>query len=126
MDDNIILFPKNRIANNESVGYQPKIAIPQTVDEVKSNIKLLHHAYINEIVETILPMISAQLTTIGCTITTEQDLKDGALFIESFRSLLCKRFEISHPFQTLANNLFNEEEGGELRLNNDLNMKFAK
>jgi len=124
-DNNVLLFPKERIANNQNVGHR-KVCIPQSVDEVKSNLQLMHHVYINEILENILPMISAQLGTVGFAVTGNNDIKHGALFVESFRSMLCQQYNISHPFQKLAENLFEEEATGELRLANDINMKFAK
>jgi hypothetical protein len=126
-DSNVVLFPVNRIANSQNVGIK-QLCIPKTVEDVKSNLKLMHHVYINEVLERILPMISSQLGSIGFSMEMigKNDLKDGALFVESFRSMLCKQYDISHPFQKLADELFEMEATGELKLVNDVNMKFAK
>ena len=112
--DNIIQFPHTKIANSLNVGSNAT-SMPMT---------LIHHAAIDEMLETLLPIISNRLHEAGFLFGKEGTLKEGALFIEAFRSMLDAQYHIAHPFQKLADELFVFDTDGALRLKNSVNLKF--
>ena len=121
-NDNVLLFPQ--IPVSISV---PEESIPvKTVEDIKSNISMLHAVYINEIIETVLPTLSNQLTAAGFSIGSGASLKDGALFVESLRAMLCKQYGIHHPFNKLAEALFQEDDQGALRMVANLDVNFVE
>jgi hypothetical protein len=120
-NNNVLIFPSKFPMNLPT---EEKVPI-KTLEDIKTNITLLHAIYINEVIETILPIISNQLTTAGFSIGSEASLKDGALFVESFRAMLCKQYGIFHPFNKLANALFHEEEGA-LRMVAKIDINFVE
>jgi hypothetical protein len=55
----------------------------------------------------------------------DDDVKDINLIVESLRSLLCKYYDVKHPFQDLAENVFEkEEETDEYALTKKLDLEF--
>lgn len=119
-ESNIILFPKEKIVST----HDSKLTLPQTIEEVKTNLSIIHYAYINELLELVLPQIANQLSAAGFNVGFGEDVKDSALFVESFRSLLCRQYGISHPLQKLAVDLFEEDADSSLRMVNSVDLKF--
>ena len=50
----------------------------------------------------------AGFNVIGEDEETDMNMKDGALIVESIRSLLCKYYDIEHPFHAFANACFEQ------------------
>jgi hypothetical protein len=114
-NNNVVLFPPDRIINpsRTPLGNNKK---PKNLEDIKTNLNLVHHVYINDILENMVPLIVNQLEAAGFDITCEENVKDGAFLVEAFRSMLCKQYNIDHPFQKLADNIFVTEEDGNLRV----------
>jgi hypothetical protein len=104
---------------------------PPTQEEVALNVSMVKYNHINESLETIIPMLIRNLDLAGFQIIPEFDddpdpnIKDVALIVESLRSLMCKYYGIQHPFQQLAENLFNPNEDGTFALTKMLEMDFS-
>lgn len=100
MANNVIQFPLKNIVNKNK---QP------TIEEVDSSIALAKHYHVQETIANIAPMIFNHLDISGFPLFDEEEeegLKDGALIIESIRSMLLKYYGMHHPFQILAENVF--------------------
>ena len=122
--DNVIQFP-NRM----------KGSVPKDSAEIQLNINMIKHNHINEALGTIIPLLFTNIELAGFDlgVGSEDDededvnIKDGALIVESIRSLLCKLHGMNHPFQELSEKMFieNPKEGG-LTLVNKISINLAK
>ena len=122
--DNVVKFPKayNGPENEESF-----------VQKINTNMDMMKHYHIQETIATITPMIFTQLEIAGFPLGEEEsgelvDIKDGALVIEALRSIMCKQYEIYHPFQKIAENIFSpdEEEEGALKISDSINIQLKQ
>lgn len=115
---NIIYFPKEKLINESFVDEE---YLSSNVLEVKIN-------HINELLSVIVPILFNNIEN-GCfpnfDVNEDSDIKDVNLVVESIRSLICKYYNISHPFQELSENLFEKElETGEYVLSKKLDFEF--
>ena len=103
MKDNVVPFP----------GGRNPLSPPQTLEEVQKKTKIVKHIHIQNVLDAINDTLLQQIVAAGFDIKVdEEDFdKDVAFLMESLRSLLCKASDVYHPFQKLADNTFNEEEG---------------
>ena len=122
-EDNVLIFPTKFPVLFSVVEENVPII---SLEDIKTNVKLLHAVYINDVLETILPIISNQLTAAGFGIGSDSSLKDGALFVESLRAMLCKQYGIDHPFNRIAEALFEESADGALRMVNKIEINFVE
>jgi hypothetical protein len=117
---NIIPFPKQNI----------NIQKQTSIEEIKNNIEMMRHYHIQETIANLAPIIFNQLEIAGFPISNEEetDIKDGAFIIESLRSLMCKYYDIYHPFQQISDGVFfpDEIEIGALRIVDKLNLELKK
>ena len=96
--NNIILFPQRG---------PDRPLTPQSIDEVNDNMEVVKQVHIQESLETIVPMLFDKLSLVGFQPEDEFEyIKDGALIVESIRSFLSKIYNIDHPLQMIAENLF--------------------
>jgi hypothetical protein len=104
--DNVIPFPKN---NNNPY------SAPVNLEEVDSKIYQLKHHHINETLATVIPMLFTYLESAGFDfadmdeddeLIDDPNVKDGAFMVEAIRSLLCKHYNMDHPFQQISENVF--------------------
>jgi len=115
--NNVILFPRSRYLSDEE---------PLSVETVKHSTDMMRHYHVQETISTIAPMIFNQLDLAGFEIGDEEsdNIKDGAFIIESIRSILCKHYDLYHPFQQIAENVFypDGEDTNTLRIADSLNV----
>lgn len=121
-NNNVIYFPQNKIVrNNKNIN-------DEIVDNNMLFIKMNH---INETLSMILPLIFNNIELAGFSLTQNNEsdddinIKDGTLIVEAVRSLLCKYYGLYHPFQEIANNVFDEENDYEIlpQVNIEFNSK---
>ena len=118
--DNVIKFPKKNINDR---------FVPNDLEEIEErmeDMKLLH------IQETLLPVLQnlfSSLAVAGFEFGLKDEdedpfLKDGALVVESLKSMLCKHHNIYHPLSSMAENLFipNDEEPGTYRIPDNISI----
>lgn len=112
----IIKFPKNnpRAPRSESI---------EQIDERISNVSMYH---INETLESIIPLLFSRLAMAGFDLAANDDIKNGALLVEALRSVLCQFHGIEHPFQEVAENIFNADNEGVLSLAKNLHIEFKQ
>lgn len=118
---NVIQFPNRG---------KPTPEIP-TVEELALNVNMVKYNHINQTLETIIPMLFNNMELAGFQIVPMEDeddpnIKDSALIVESIRSLLCKYYNINHPFQSLSENMFNPNNDGSFSLSKTLTMDFSE
>jgi hypothetical protein len=114
MDKKIISFPPERITRSQD----------PTIDEIDVRVKLMRTYHVQEVVEALMPVIFAQLSIGGFDLSDETDLKDAAFITEAIRSVLLKQKDIDHPFQQLADNIFIDQESGQLSIVDKINIDF--
>lgn len=113
--NNVIIFPKE----NKNI---KKII---SIDEINHNVEMMSHYHIQETITNIIPIIFNQLEVAGFYLGDDDDeesIRDGAFVVEALRSLMCKHYEIYHPFQKVVENIFEKEvsEDGVLKVVNEL------
>ena len=99
--NNVVNFPKAYVGPKEQV----------TVEDINRNLDMMKQFHIQETIANIAPIIFNQLDISGFTFGDEEseedlNLKDGAFIIESLRSIMCKYYDIYHPFQKLSDEIF--------------------
>jgi hypothetical protein len=124
--NNVILFPKKNIGAHTGA----PMTIEASMEEVDRNVDMIKYYHIQETIANIAPMIFNHLDIAGFDISDEDTttLKDGAFIVESMRSLMCKYYDLHHPFQTIVDNVFvadNDEENA-LRIVDTLNISLKK
>lgn len=120
MTDNIISFPESRIVRED-----PNAGIkPIDHEEIKARVQLMNHLHVQEVIETLMPIVFSQLTIGGFDFSEDADIKDAAFITEAIRSVLCKQKQIDHPFQKVADQIFIDENDGILSVVDTLNINF--
>lgn len=120
--NNVVQFPKknNKLQNEEN-----------TIEKITRNVDMVKHYHIQETIANLAPIIFNSIEVAGFDISDDEDeeiIKDGAFIVEAIRSILCKHYEIYHPFQQIADNVFepdDEDEGG-LRIVEKLDLNLKK
>ena len=106
--NNIIQFPQEHRVNV----LQSNNLTPEQADE---QINLLKNRIIREIMMLVVPPIFHKLALVGYSLD-EHAQKDGALVEEALRSMLYKFHDIEHPFQALAEQMFEVNEDDDLTM----------
>jgi hypothetical protein len=120
--NNVIVFPsKNKQLVNA----------PTTDAEIALNVNQIRYNHINETLGAIVPIIFGNIELAGFDFLVDEgevdpNLKDGALLVESLRSMLCKYYNIEHPLQEVAEELFVEQEDGSFELAESLMIEFEQ
>ena len=120
--NNVIRFPKqNNNQNRDEV----------VIEDIARNVENMKHYHIQETISNLAPIIFNNLEVAGFGISDDEDpeiIRDGAFIVEAIRSILCKHYDIYHPFQQIADNIFepDTEEEGVLRIVEKLNLKLKK
>lgn len=114
--NNVVSFPK-RHAN-------PDI----TLDDIQHNVDMMKHYHIQETIQTLVPIIFNHLDIAGFGLIEEDvdlDIKDGALIVESLRSLMLKHYDMHHPFQQVAEAIFETHptEEGAFKIVKNINLE---
>jgi len=101
--------------------------IPKNEEEIIQKVDNIKHLHIQEVLATMVPIIFNQMATAGFDFIDDEEtceannMKDGAFLVEALRSIMLKHYDIDHPIQTLAENLFNQDENsGVLLLRHDI------
>lgn len=117
VSNNVIQFPKTNIRQSEIVD----------IEDITRNVEMMKLYHIQETIANLAPIVFNQLEIAGFGISDEEttDIKDGAFIIESLRSLMCKYYDIYHPFQQIAESVFSpdDEEEGALRIADSINLE---
>lgn len=105
--NNVLVFPTRN---------QTRVSQPSSIEEVNANMEMIRQHHIHETLQTVAPKIFEILEIAGFDLMNEEmekDIKNGAFMVEALRSLLCKYYSMSHPFQLIAEEVFVEDgEGG--------------
>lgn len=113
--NNIISFPGINKKSNRG---------PQSIEEITSNMDMIRHVHIGETISVVVPMLFEQLAIAGFDFEEEgEELKYGAFIVESLRSMLMYNYDMLHPFQQIAQELFIPEDDGSLRIKNKLDIE---
>lgn len=96
--NNVILFPKERIVNlNEEL----------SIKTIQENKELLRRIQIEETIEIVIPDMLNSIELMGFGISKRPELiKEIHLVVETVNSLLLKYYNIEHPLQETAEEVF--------------------
>lgn len=120
--NNVIEFPnKNKLLSGE----------PKDMIEVTLNVNQIRFNHINETLQAVIPMIFSNIELAGFDFIPDEDdedpnIKDGALLVECLRSILCKHYNIEHPLQRVAEELFIRQDDDSFILADTLVIDFEK
>jgi hypothetical protein len=95
--NNVVSFPKRH--SNPDI----------TIEDIQQNMDMMKHYHIQETITTLVPIIFNNLDIAGFGLIEEDvdlDIKDGALIVEALRSLMLKHYDMHHPFQQIAEAVF--------------------
>lgn len=99
--------------------------LPQTIEEIKTNVESVRQLYINDMTETLLSVLVHQMTAAGFDVTPDEHNKDLAFLIETVRSTLCKTLGFYHPFQDIAEDLMMVvDSDGVLAISDEVLLKY--
>lgn len=122
--NNVITFPK---------AYSGPQKETVSAENINRNIDTMKQYHIQETLTNIIPIVFTHLDISGFDLgdddpKEDKTLKDGALIVESIRSFMCKYYGIYHPFQKLAENVFesDNEELETLNIVDNLNIKLKE
>ena len=113
-DNNIINFPR-----------LPNSKIPPSEEEVEASLDYLRFNHISETIDYIVPQLFQDLRIVGFEFG-DSEQKYGAFLVESIRSLLSCHYGALHPFQEIADKVFEDDEDGDFRIADSLNIIFSK
>jgi len=102
---------------------------PGDEEQVAATVDTMKHAHIQETLLAISPMLFERLHAAGfdfSEFSDEKEIQYGAFIVESIHALLCKYYELYHPFQTISENIFVKDENDELTLVDELHLKFIE
>ena len=118
--DNVIQFPKKN--NNDKF-------VPNDLEEIEERMEDLKLVHIQETLLPVLHNLFSSLAVAGFDFGTDEDevdpyIKDGALVVESLKSMLCKHHGIFHPLTMLAEHMFvpDEEEEGAFKISENISI----
>lgn len=115
----MIAFPKTNVKISKD---------NNTIENIQQNMDMMKHFHIQETILNLAPIIFNHLDIAGFGLDDEDednDVKDGAFIIESLRSYMCKYYDIYHPFQRIAENIFEpkeDDEEGSFRIVDELTL----
>lgn len=118
--NNVITFPKQ---------YNGPLLNGLSAADIQENVNMMKEFHIQETIHNLAPIIFNHLEISGFMSEDNEDtfeIKDGALILESIRSMLMKHYNIYHPFQKLAETVFEDhigEEGEILKIVETLNIE---
>jgi hypothetical protein len=116
--NNVIAFPKVNVKLEKEL---------KTVEDIQRNVDMMKHYHIQETILNLAPIIFNHLDIAGFGLSDEEtdDVKDGALIIESLRSYMCKYYDEYHPFQIIAENVFEakQDEEGAFKIVDELTVE---
>ena len=115
--NNVVSFPRK---------HSHRETPQQHMEEIQHNVELMRHYHIQETIAHLTPIIFNHLDVAGFGIDDDddmEDIKDGALVVEALRSYMLKYYDMYHPFQIVAENIFipdEENEEGSFKIANNL------
>lgn len=99
MSDNIIQFPALKRSSSD----------PPSLEEVKENILSQKEEQIEEVSEILANMLLEQISTAGFLVSgDDKTVKELCFCMEALKSLMCKYYDIEHPFHAFANACFEQ------------------
>jgi hypothetical protein len=119
MTAQIITFP----IKNARVSPKP----PDSEEDIMTGVDSMKLTHVNETLLAASQMLFERLYSAGFDFSQfkdENELKYGSFLVEAMNSLLCKYYDVYHPFQDLAEKIFVRDENDEFTIADELNMRF--
>lgn len=100
---------------------------PMDEEAVMAGVDSMKHTHINETLAAAAQMLFERLYAAGFDFSefkNETELKYGSFLVEAMHSLLCKYYDVYHPFQDVAKKIFIRADQGEFVVTDELHMRF--
>lgn len=115
---NVIAFPKKRIHNPEA------FAGPvQTIEDVNEKVQAVRQIHVDNVLDGIVETVIQQLIVGGFDVD-EPEAQDLAFAAEALRAMMCRQYEIFHPFQEIADKAMFEDDDGIFAIVEGLEVNF--
>lgn len=98
-DDNIILFPADRIQNIESTGKKDNDVFKKRIQKQQTK------AFVEDSVDQISMDLIKKFVDMACKTQQTTFTKDFSLLVDMMRGLLYRDFGLNHPAQRLADKM---------------------
>ena len=106
--NNIIVFPKPNKRFDSHIS---------TMEDVEESIEMVKYFHIQETLENSIPRLFDAFVVSGFDPEDNIEMvKHGAFVVEACRSYLSKIRDLYHPLQVVAENIFDEDEEGEIQV----------
>jgi hypothetical protein len=106
---------------------RPAPSPPVNEEGVMAGVDSMKLVHVNETLMAVSQMLFERLHAAGFDFSefkTEKELKYGSFLVETLNSLLCKYYNVYHPFQDLADKIFIKDENDEFTVVDELHIKF--
>jgi hypothetical protein len=116
----VIEFPKKNMRQVGSEQGGP------SKDQIEESVETMKFVHVNETLMALIPMIFERLYAAGFDYpeTSPEYITHIEFLIETLHSLMLRKYDISHPFQTMADNIFTLDSDGDLTLVEHLEIDF--
>lgn len=98
-DDNIILFPADRIKNIEATGKKDNDVFKKRIEKQQTK------AFVEDSVDQISMDLIKKFVDMACKTQQATFTKDFSLLVDMMRGLLYRDFGLNHPAQRLADKM---------------------
>lgn len=103
-------------------------APPPDEESIMAGVDSMKLIHVNETLVAASQMLFERLHVAGFDFSefkSENELKYGSFLVEALHSLLCKYYDVDHPFQTIAEKVFVRDEDNEFKVADKLNIRFV-
>ena len=114
-NDNILLFPKERIVHPENTPAGVD-KVEQTIEAIKEQTRIIRMGQMTRLIEAIIPFIFGHLSVMGVRQDDDRIVKAGSFLLEALKALLSYHFGMPHKFHKLIEKTMIPDETGRLRI----------
>lgn len=101
---------------------------PMDEDAVMAGVDSMKLTHVNETLAAAAQMIFERFHAAGFDFSefkSENELKYGSFLVEAMHSLLCKYYDVYHPFQDVAEKIFTRDENDEFTIASEIQLHFV-
>ena len=100
---NVIAFPKTKLN-----------CPPTNMVQLLESVEATRKEHIEYVIDDVLSMVFSRTFDEGFNLGGDECMKSTAMLVETLRSALYHTIDIHHPFQEVAETLFNDEDEEEI------------
>lgn len=93
--DNIIFFPGMK-----------RESPPQTIEEIVDRVTQTRKEHVDSVLYDLVPELMHLFGSYGLDVSSNENIKDVAMIMESIKSMIMRQYNLSHPFHEMVDNIF--------------------